>query len=329
VGAEAAVGAGPDLRGPPRRALLRPVRHRPVRRRGRPGLPGGRRPERLRALPGDRRPAGRGGRRWWCGPPRRGPCPPTPPARSGRHRLRAGAHLGLRGGRRAAGPRPDLLDGGARRGRRGGAQRRGRRAGRLHYRAPFDFVPLPEDADHRYVTADFVTTADGSGIVHLAPAFGADDMAVGRARAGPSSTRSTPGALHDRPLAGHLRQGRRPEWITDDLDERGLLLIGDLHPHLPVLLALQAPADLLGQAVLVHPHHRKRDRAAGQQRGIDWHPEHIRDGRFGNWLENNVDWALSRDRYWGTPCRSGAAATATTSRWSAPARSCPSAPART
>ena len=72
-------------------------------------------------------------------------------------------------------------------------------------------------------------------------------------------------------------------------------------PLLPALLAVRDPAHLLGQAQLVHRHLDAQGRPARGQPGVDWHPAYIRDGRFGEWLANNVDWALSRDRFWGTP----------------------------
>ena len=69
----------------------------------------------------------------------------------------------------------------------------------------------------------------------------------------------------------------------------------------PALLALQHSADLLGQAHLVRAHVALKDTLLAENEKIGWHPEHIRHGRFGDWLANNVDWALSRDRFWGTP----------------------------
>ncbi len=155
--------------------------------------------------------------------------------------------------------------------------------------------------------ADFVTTTDGHGHRPPRPRLRCRRHG-GRPAAGPA--RPQPGRparavrRPRRPWAGDVRQGRRRG------DRRGrprraracCCAPTTLHPHLPVLLALQAAADLLREALLVHPHDRRCATSCWPTTPtIDWHPEHIRDGRFGNWLENNVDWALSRDRYWGTP----------------------------
>ncbi len=91
--------------------------------------------------------------------------------------------------------------------------------------------------------------------------------------------------------------------ITRNLQERGLLFSsGRVQAHLPVLLALQDAAALLRQAVAGTSAPRpRRSGCWPTTQQINWVPEHIKDGRFGNWLENNIDWALSRERYWGTP----------------------------
>ena len=105
-----------------------------------------------------------------------------------------------------------------------------------------------------------------------------------------------------RPLRRHVRaRGRRA-------DRRGAARVGPAVPRgrvralLSALLALRHAAHLLRQDELVRAHHGERkDELLAANEAIDWHPEHIKHGRFGKWLENNVDWALSRERYWGTP----------------------------
>jgi isoleucyl-tRNA synthetase len=104
-----------------------------------------------------------------------------------------------------------------------------------------------------------------------------------------------------RQVRGALRQGRRPGPHRGPALARAAAARRGLRALLSVLLALGRPAHLLRQAGLVHRDLEAARQALRVQRGGHWHPEHIKHGRFGNWLENNVDWALSRERYWGTP----------------------------
>ena len=99
-----------------------------------------------------------------------------------------------------------------------------------------------------------------------------------------------------------VREGRRPRAHRRARAPRAGSSTVELHALVPALLAVRHAAHLLGQAHLVRPHlGRARTTLLRENEAIGWHPEHIKHGRFGDWLENNVDWALSRDRFWGTP----------------------------
>ncbi len=171
------------------------------------------------------------------------------------------------------------------------------------YRRPFDLLPI-DDRGQRVVGATFVSTDDGSGIVHLAPAFGADDMDAAKADDLPVLNPVGPNGTFGPeigPWAGVWVKDADPS-IVADLAARGLLVRQVPYTHsYPHCWRCGTPLIYWAKTSwFVRTSHHRSD-LLRENEHINWYPDHIKHGRFGDWLENNVDWALSRDRYWGTP----------------------------
>ncbi len=172
-----------------------------------------------------------------------------------------------------------------------------------HYHPLFTFLPVEKDA-HYVVLADFVTTEDGSGLVHLAPAFGADDMQMSIENDLPilmtvnESGRFTSDVT---PWSGMWVKDADP-LIVKDLDQRGLMFKVATYEHTyPFCWRCNTPLLYYARPTWYIRTSTLKDRLVALNEDINWYPEYIKNGRFGNWLENNVDWALGRERYWGTP----------------------------
>ncbi len=178
----------------------------------------------------------------------------------------------------------------------------------LHYDRPFDDVALPPgvaaDEGWRVVPGPFVEADEGTGIVHLAPAFGEVDRQAGRENGLPTLNPVGPDGRFTADVAWLAGQSVRETngEINDRLEAMGRLLRRHPYRHsYPHCWRCDTPLIYWGKpSWYVRTSDRKADLVA-QNQTIGWHPEHIRDGRMGEWLANNVDWALSRDRFWGTP----------------------------
>lgn len=182
------------------------------------------------------------------------------------------------------------------------------------YKSPFDgLAKRTSDIDWTVVPATFVTTDSGTGIVHIAPAFGEDDYGILQTLQ--ISRRENPPKLMnfvgpDGKFTDEGPEFCRGRWVKDcdkdiirDLKQRGLLVHQEQYVH-DYPFCWRAEEDPLIQypreSWFVRTTQFKDAMLANNAR-INWLPEHIKDGRFGNFLESNVDWALSRERYWGTP----------------------------
>ncbi len=173
---------------------------------------------------------------------------------------------------------------------------------RVTYKRPFDYIEIPDA--HFVVLATYVTTEDGTGLVHQAPAFGADDLAVCRSYGLPVVNPIAPDGhfLADVPVVGgaFFKDADKP--LVKELKASGALYKHQQYEHTyphcwrchTALMYYAQPSWYIRTTSI-------KDALLRENAATDWHPETIKEGRYGDWLNNNIDWALSRNRYWGTP----------------------------
>jgi isoleucyl-tRNA synthetase len=172
------------------------------------------------------------------------------------------------------------------------------------YEPPFPYISDYGEKGHTVLAADFVTTEDGTGVVHTAVAFGEDDFQLGQ-RYG--LTVQNPvrrdGTFDERmgDFAGRFVKDADPD-IVEALRASGRLYREERYLHAyPHCWRCDTPLLYYAKESWYVRTTAVKDELLAANESITWYPEHIKHGRMGNWLENNVDWALSRERYWGTP----------------------------
>jgi isoleucyl-tRNA synthetase len=181
---------------------------------------------------------------------------------------------------------------------------KGKTLEKIRYLPLFEYVKLDRKKAFYICLADFVTTEDGTGIVHIAPAFGADDYNLSTVYNLPlvQPVDST-GSFTDEitPWKGLFVKDADP-LILEDLKKRGILYYSGKYLHTyPFCWRCDSPLVYYARKSWYIKTTAYKDRLISNNKKINWYPEETKEGRFGEWLENNVDWALSRERFWGTP----------------------------
>lgn len=174
----------------------------------------------------------------------------------------------------------------------------------LRYKRPLDWVSFTDGKHEVIVGESFVSAEDGTGVVHMAPAFGADDFAAaqrnGLAFVQPVDSRGE--FPKEMPVVGGMFVKKADAPIIAELEKRGVLWkAGKIEHQYPHCWRCETPLLYYARTSWFIRTTDFRDEMLSRNSRVDWHPPETGEGRFGEWLTNNIDWAISRDRYWGSP----------------------------